>query len=232
MNSVQSIARETRRGLFGATAPARAWEKTIADFQEARETLSRTALELESIPPDVDDVARRAAWESMLNSIHNQMSLMDSTASGILATANIANGLESFFPGFEGISASGVLGLNTVAAPAAIATLRAMTGAAHSIVNRARNLLGAPTPPPGLSGFTPWGSLGGDIWEWWHAEQVQREFEAIGQEPPSIEEIREGALTDIGKRVSEGARSVFSGIQTVAIAGTVIAVVIFMGRRK
>lgn len=232
MNSVQEIARSTRRGLFGNAVPARSWEAAITDFQNARESLSRTALQLEAVPPDENDRANRAAWESMLDSIHRQMSVMDSTASGILATSAIANGVESFFPGFEGISAAGVFGLNNLAGPVTIATMRAMSQAAHSITNRVHAYVGAPVSREGLSGFTPWGSLGGDIWELFHAEQVQREYIAVGKEPPSIEEIREGALFDIGERVQEKASAFANYSRTIIVAGAVIAVVIFLGRRK
>lgn len=242
MNSVREIAQRTRRGLFGNRAPARAWEAAVADFQDAREKLSRTALELESAPPPPENRANVAAWESMLASINRQMSVMDSTATGILACSNIANGVESFFPGFEGVSACGVLGLDNIAAPATIAMLRGMTGAAHAHVNRINAYLGKPDARDGLSGlglFQAWEGAGGAIWEWMHPEQVQREFEAVGMPPPSVEEIQEAASERVLERASEGVTragqmvsSTFTGFTTIAIAGAIIAAVVFLGGRK
>lgn len=228
MPSIQAIARETRRGLFGTGAPARAWNAAIADFQRAREELTRAALELQDNPPDPDDSARVAAWDQAVEAVNRQITLMDGAASGLLTASNIANGLGDCFPGFHGASVAGAFGLGFVAAPAAIALLRAMSVNAWNTVDRVRGVAG---PSTGLGQYAPWGRVGGDVWEWIHAGQVQQEYEAVGKVAPTIDEIREGAATDIGERVTEGVQNIFSGIKTVAIAGAVIAVAFLWSRK-
>jgi hypothetical protein len=199
----------------------------MRDFQSAREELTRAALALCESPPSPEDTNQYAAWESMCDAINRQIEIMDGTARGILAASDIANGIGDFFPGFEGVSVAGALGLAGLAAPVTLMTLRALTQNARGTLARAT----------GLGQYAPWGRVGGDVWEWIHAGQVQKEYEAVGKTAPTIEEIREGALTDIGERVAEGAQSVFSGAKTIMIAAAVIAVAVFvmprvLGRAK
>lgn len=63
--------------------------------------------------------------------------------------------------------------------------------------------------------FTPSGSIGVDIWEWLHPEQVQQEYRIVDQEPPSIETIKEGAFNDA---ITQARQNVSTGIDT-AITG-------------
>lgn len=54
--------------------------------------------------------------------------------------------------------------------------------------------------------YIPWGSIGGDIWEFFNPGQVQQEYEMsgrIGAEPPPISEIMGGAAEDATYRAVE-----------------------------
>jgi hypothetical protein len=79
--------------------------------------------------------------------------------------------------------------------------------------------------------FTPMGTLGGDIWEWWHADTVQREYEAVGKVPPTIEEIESGAYADAVARVEEQVKAVGFGAGFLAF-GIIGAVLMLMAVRK
>jgi hypothetical protein len=79
--------------------------------------------------------------------------------------------------------------------------------------------------------FTPMGTLGGDIWEWWHAETVQREYEAVGKEAPSIEDIESGAREDAVRAAGEEIKKVGVGL---GLGATVLfgAALLFLAVRK
>jgi hypothetical protein len=204
----------------------------MRDFQVVREELTRAAFELCESPPSPEDPHQYAAWENACAAINRQIEIMDGTARGILAASDIAHGIGEFFPGFEGVSVAGALGLAGIAAPISVTALTFVTHNAQAALNRAHAALGRSAPPSnGLGQYAPWGRIGGDVWEWIHAGQVREEYEAVGRTAPTIEEIREGALTDIGERVSEGAGEIFSGAKTVMIAAAVIAVAVFVAPR-
>lgn len=75
----------------------------------------------------------------------------------------------------------------------------------------------------GVGDYTPWGRIGGDIWEFLHPTQVQAEYRAVGKEAPSVAEIMTGAAADIGERAAEGAAEAFNyaqkGIVLLGVAG-------------
>jgi len=239
MPTLKTLARQTRRGLFGNLVSSSAWESALADFQAARNELTRTLIQLSELCDSAEDPALIAIYDA----VERQIMIMDGSARTILTASHIANGVEDFFPGFNGVNVAAAFGLDRIAAPVTIAMLRSLTSGAKNVIVRANALIAGPLPianrtgPSGLEAhhglgqYTPWGSIGGDVWEWWHAEKVQREYEAVGKPAPSIEEIESGALTDIGKRVGEGAANVFSGTKTIMIAAAVIAVAVFVAPR-
>jgi hypothetical protein len=77
-------------------------------------------------------------------------------------------------------------------------------------------------PDPSRAVYVPWGSLGGDIWEWWHADTVQREYEAVGKTPPTIEEIKAGASEDAARDLGEQ-------VQKIATVGIGLSAVVLIG---
>ena len=79
--------------------------------------------------------------------------------------------------------------------------------------------------------YIPFGNLGGDVWEWWHADTVQREYEAVGKVPPSIEEIETGALEDAQRHAVEELKKVSVGI---GLSGVVLigAALLLLAVRK
>lgn len=70
--------------------------------------------------------------------------------------------------------------------------------------------------------FIPWGSIGGDIWEFFNPGQVQQEYEMsgkIGAEPPPIVDIMGGAAEDATVRAAE---NIQQGAQAVVDNASVI----------
>jgi hypothetical protein len=65
---------------------------------------------------------------------------------------------------------------------------------------------------PGLGAFFDTSydasSVGALAWEWLHPEQVQEEYVAAGQTPPTVEEIRSNAESGITSRVTENVSTV------------------------
>lgn len=60
------------------------------------------------------------------------------------------------------------------------------------------------------------GSFGASIWAFFHPQQVQAEYQAVGKTAPPITDIMGGALTDMGDFASQGVTDVVTGAQTAA----------------
>jgi len=74
--------------------------------------------------------------------------------------------------------------------------------------------------------YIPMGNLGGDIWEWLHADTVRREYEAVGKVPPTIEEIESGAYEDAQRAAGEAIKQAAGiGFGTLLLVGAVVLLV-------
>lgn len=212
--AVNRMARKTRTALFGRLAPnIRAeWDDALASFQGARDAVGSALTE------PATDFPEHAALKRDLTALSREMDL---TAGAIQETAAFGNGVpaRSLFT---------LSGIGFLAAPLTIFALDRLTARADQLLNR----LPADDAGPTLSGlgesYTPWGSFGGDMWEWWNADRVQREYEAVGKSAPPIEEIESGALQDAARDAREGAKNIAAGLSKTLMLVAVIAVAVFV----
>ena len=214
--AINRLARKTRTALFGRLAPnIRAeWDEALASFQGARDAVGGALIEFDFDLPG-DSTLKRD-----LIALSDEM---DATASAIQETS-------SFGGGVPARSLFTLSGIGFLAAPLTIFALDRLTARTDQLLNR----LPAVPSLPALAGvnlgesYTPWGSFGGDVWEWWHAETVQKEYEAVGKTAPPIEEIESGALQDAARDAREGALNIAAGFSKTLVLVAVIAVAVFV----
>jgi len=142
MPSIQTIARQTRRGLFGVSGivdDLRAqWDQGIADFQSAREQLTAAETQLYNVHPIAqEDPADLAEWQRHFDKVNLSMSLMDSAANAVSTVADWFAQATSMIPGLSGMrrdGALGSLGLAPFALPITLAGVLSLTAAAVAAV--------------------------------------------------------------------------------------------------
>jgi len=215
--AINRLAQKTRTALFGRLAPnIRAeWDEALASFQGARDAVGGALIELNQFPADVPAVRTLARDLSALSRE------MDATASAIQETS-------SFGGGVPARSLFTLSGIGFLAAPLTIFALDRLTARADQLLNRLPAVPGSPALAGLGESYTPWGSFGGDMWEWWHADTVQREYEAVGKTAPPIEEIESGALQDAARDAREGALNIAAGFSKTLVLVAVIAVAVFV----
>jgi len=212
--AINRLARKTRTALFGRLAPnIRAeWDEALASFQGARDAVGGALIEFDFDLPG-DSTLKRD-----LIALSDEM---DATASAIQETS-------SFGGGVPARSLFTLSGIGFLAAPLTIFALDRLTARADQLLNRLPAIPGSPALAGLGESYTPWGSFGGDMWEWWHAETVQKEYEAVGKTAPPIEEIESGALQDAARDAREGALNIAAGFSKTLVLVAVIAVAVFV----
>lgn len=78
----------------------------------------------------------------------------------------------------------------------------------------------------GMGQFVPWGSFGGDIWEFFNPGRVQDEYRAVGKEPPPMTEIISGAAADATERAAE---NIHAGVETTLMGAQQITKWVVVG---
>jgi len=227
MPSIQTVARQTRRGLFGVSGivdDLRAqWDRGIADFQSARERLTAA----ESRLYDVHGIAKEdpsdlAEWQRLFDKVNLQMSVMDSAANAVSTVSSWFASATSWIPGMSGMQrqgALGSLGLAPFALPITLGGLLALTaGAMAAIAGVSSFVTYIATKSNRLSEMQP------------YIEKRTQELIDSGIAP---DRASTQAFDEANKAASDEARE-SSGfgfgatIRTVALWGGIIAIAIFV----
>ena len=227
MPSIQTIARQTRRGLFGVSGivdDLRAqWDKGIADFQSAREQLTAAESQLYDVHPIAkEDPADLAEWQRLFDKVNLQMSVMDSAANAVSTVAGWFASATSWIPGMSGMrrdGALGALGLAPFALPITLGGLLALTaGAVAAIAGVSSFVTYIATKSNRLAEMRP------------YIQTRTQELIDIGVPP---ERAATQAFNEANKAASDEARETsgfgFGGtIRTVMLWGAVIAIAVFV----